>query len=128
MKKAINTSHAPAPIGPYNQSIAAGGLLFVSGQIPIDPTTGELIKGTIEDETTRVLRNIGAILHEVGLGFGDVVKSSVFVKNMDDFGRINQVYAGFFDGTIAPARELIQAVRLPRDANIEISVIAVMKQ
>lgn len=127
MKRAINTSQAPAPIGPYNQSIAAGGMLFISGQIPIDPATGQLIQGSIEQEASQVLRNIGAILQEAGLSFNDVVKCSVFVKNMDDFGRINTVYSGFFDGTVPPARELIQAVRLPKDANIEISAIAVMK-
>jgi 2-iminobutanoate/2-iminopropanoate deaminase len=127
MKSAINTPNAPLPIGPYNQSIAAGGMLFVSGQIPIDPSTGELIQDTIEQETAQVLRNIGAILQAAGLTFADVVKCSVFVKNIDDFSRINAVYAGFFDGTVAPARDLVEVVRLPRNANIEISAIAVMK-
>ncbi len=127
MKTAINTPLAPLPIGPYNQSIAAGGMLYISGQIPIDPASGQLIQDTIEQETSQVLRNIGAILHEAGLSFSDVVKCSVFVKNIDDFARINVVYAGFFDGTVAPARELVEVVRLPKNANIEISVIALLK-
>jgi 2-iminobutanoate/2-iminopropanoate deaminase len=127
MKSAINTPDAPLPIGPYNQSIVAGGMLYISGQIPIDPATGEMVKDNIEHETAQVLRNISAILQAAGLGLEDVVKCSVFVKNIDDFGRINEVYSGFFDGTVAPARELVEVVRLPKNANIEISAIAVMK-
>lgn len=127
MKTAINSSHAPAPIGPYNQSIAAAGLLFVSGQIAIDPPTGNLIQDTIEQETSQVLRNIGAILNEAGLTFADIVKCSVFIKNMGDFGRINEVYAGFFDGTIPPARETVEVSNLPKNVNIEISAIALLK-
>ncbi|HLF65254.1 MAG TPA: Rid family detoxifying hydrolase [Saprospiraceae bacterium] len=127
MKTPINTSHAPMPIGPYNQAIAAGGMLYISGQVAIDPVSGEMVQDTIEQETSQVLRNISGILQAAGLSFADVVKCSVFVKNIDDFSRINAVYAGFFDGTVAPARELIQVVRLPKDANIEISAIAMMK-
>jgi 2-iminobutanoate/2-iminopropanoate deaminase len=127
MKTHINTEKAPAPVGPYNQSIAAGGMLFISGQIAIDPASGQMIRGSIEEETTMVLNNVGAILAAAGLGFADIVKCSVFVKDMEHFGRINAVYATYFEGMVAPARELVEVVRLPKDANIEISVIADMK-
>jgi len=127
MKTVVNTVQAPAPVGPYNQSIAAGGMLFISGQVAIDPSTGEMIQETIEAETTRVLQNIGAILRAAGLDYADVLKCSVFVTDIGNFGRINAIYAGFFDGTIAPARELVEVVRLPKDAHIEISAIALMK-
>lgn len=128
MKKAFNTEHAPAPVGPYNQSIAAGDMLFISGQIAIDPSTGVLIRDTIEDETTRIMQNIGAILDAAGLGFADIVKCTVFVTDMDHFARINGIYASFFEGMTAPARELVQVARLPKDANIEISAIALLKR
>ena len=127
MKQAINTPHAPAPVGPYNQSIAAGGMLYISGQVAIVPETGDMLQDNIEIETKQVLQNIGAVLEVAGLGFGDIVKCSVFVKDMNDFGRINGVYATFFDGAVAPARELVQVARLPKDANIEISAIALLK-
>ena len=127
MKTIINTEHAPAPVGPYNQSIAAGGLLFISGQVAIDPASGKLNQDSIEAETTQVLQNIGAILKAAELSFAEVVKCSVFVKDMDHFGRINAVYTGFFEGVAAPARELVEVARLPLDANIEISAIAVLK-
>jgi 2-iminobutanoate/2-iminopropanoate deaminase len=127
MKTQINTTNAPAPVGPYNQSIVAGGMLFISGQIAIDPASGQLKQDSIEVETTQVMKNIGAILEAAGVGFADVVKCSVFVTDMENFGRINVVYAGYFEGVVAPARELVQVARLPKDGNIEISAIAVMK-
>ena len=126
MKSPIHTSHAPIPIGPYSQAIVAGGMLYLSGQVAIDSVSGEMVQSSIEEETAQVMRNMSGILQAAGLTFENVVKCSVFVKDIDDFSRINDVYAQFFDGMIPPARELIQAARLPKDANIEISAIAVM--
>jgi len=124
MKKIINTNNAPAPVGPYNQSILAGNTLYISGQIPIEPKTGEIISSSIEDETTRVLENIKGILEEAGMTFANVVKCSVFVTDIGMFGRINEVYARYFPAENAPARELVQVVALPKNVNVEISAIA----
>lgn len=126
MKKIINTNNAPAPVGPYNQSVLAGNMLFVSGQIPINPSTGEIISESIEAETTQVLENIKSILEEAGLTFVNVVKCSVFVTDMGMFGRINEIYAKYFPAESAPARELVQVVALPKNVNVEISAIAVV--
>lgn len=128
MKKIIYTEHAPAPIGPYSQAVEANGMLFVSGQIAIDPATGELVKGDIETETRRVLDNLKAILVARGLNFDHVVKSTVFVADMNDFARINAVYAEYFTGEQTPARETVQAAALPKFVNIEISVIALINE
>jgi len=125
MKKIINTKEAPAPVGPYNQSILAGGTLYVSGQIAIDPSTGDLITDNIESETEQVMKNIGSILREAGMTYENVVKASVFVNDMHNYGKINGVYARFFDEATAPARELVEVTNLPKFVNIEISVIAV---
>jgi 2-iminobutanoate/2-iminopropanoate deaminase len=125
MKKIINTSEAPNPVGPYNQSVLAAGLLFISGQIAIDPATGELVTGDIESETHRVLKNIGAILREAGMGYEDVVKCSVFVSDMENYGRINAIYAQYFAEDTAPARELVEVSNLPKYVHVEISAIAV---
>lgn len=127
MKKIINTKNAPAPVGPYNQSILFNGILFVSGQIAIKPSTGELIIDTIEDETHQVMKNIQAILSEAGLTFEDVLKCSVFVSDMNNYSRINAVYAQYFNEETAPARELVEVANLPKFVNVEISVIAGMK-
>jgi len=124
MKKVIFTKDAPAPIGPYSQAIEANGLLFVSGQIPLDPITGSMVEGEIEAETHCVLRNVGAILNARGLNFDNVVKSTIFVSDMANFARINAVYAEYFSGNTPPARETVQAAALPKAVNIEISVIA----
>lgn len=124
MKKIINTNNAPAPVGPYNQSILAGNTLYISGQIPIEPKTGEIISSSIEDETTRVLENIKGILEEAGMTFANVVKCSVFVTDIGMFGRINEVYARYFPAENAPARELVQVVALPKNVSVEISAIA----
>lgn len=124
MKSIFKTEKAPAPIGPYNQAVAYGNLLFVSGQIAIDPSTGELVNGSIEEEAHQVLKNVGAILKEAGLGFEQVIKASVFVKDMHEFARINSVYAQYFKEDTAPARELVEVANLPRFVNLEISVIA----
>lgn len=124
MKKIINTSQAPAPVGPYNQSVLAGNTLFVSGQIAIDPETKSIVNETIEDETRQVLENLKAILSEAGMGMSDVVKCSVFVSDMHQYSRINAVYSEYFDSENAPARELVEVANLPKFVNIEISAIA----
>jgi 2-iminobutanoate/2-iminopropanoate deaminase len=124
MKKVILTDQAPAPIGPYSQAIAFNGLLFVSGQIGMNPTTGDLILDNIEDETHQVLKNVEAILKAAGTGLDKVLKASVFVKDINMFGRINAVYATYFNTDAPPARELVQVAELPKFVNVEISVIA----
>ena len=124
MKKAHLTSEAPAPIGPYSQSIQAGNTLYISGQIAIDPASGDLITGNIEDETHQVLKNIGAILKSAGLGYAHVVSCTVFVKDMDQFSRINNVYTQYFSEGHPPARALVQVSALPKYVNIEIAAIA----
>ena len=126
MKKILNTPKAPSPVGPYNQAIAANGMLYVSGQIAIDPAVGEVISGDIEDETRQVMENIKAILENAGTSFDKVVKCSVFVTNMHNYGKINGVYASYFDEDTAPARELVEVANLPKFVNVEISAIALM--
>ena len=124
MKRVVFSENAPAPVGPYNQAVICGGTLYVSGQIPLDPQTGVLVTGSIEVETHQVMRNIAAILEAAGVSFDHVLKCSVFVTDIQDFGRINAVYATYFDEANAPARELVQVAALPKGANVEISVIA----
>lgn len=124
MKKIIFSENAPAPVGPYNQAVIYGGTIYISGQIPLDPQTGNLLTGTIEEETHQVMRNISAILEAAGCTFADVLKCSVFVTDIQNFGRINAVYATYFEEANAPARELVQVAALPKGANVEISVIA----
>ena len=124
MKKAILTTNAPAPIGPYSQAIQAGDTIYISGQIAIDPSTGDLITSSIEDETHQVLKNVGAILEAAGLTYENVVSCSVFIKDMELFGRINAVYTTYFNTGIPPARALVQVSDLPKHVNIEISAIA----
>lgn len=127
MKTIINTSNAPAPVGPYNQATAHNGTLYVSGQIALDPASGELLTRTIEEETHQVMKNLQAILQEAGLTFEDVLKCSVFVSDMNNYGRINAVYATYFNEDTAPARELVEVANLPKFVNIEISLMAAMK-
>lgn len=124
MKKIIRSEGAPAPVGPYNQAILFNQTLYISGQIALDLGTGQLIEGSIEEETHLVLKNIGAILEAAGLGYAHVLKCSVFVQDIQDFGRINAVYATYFEESTAPARELVQVAALPKGAHVEISVIA----
>lgn len=126
MKQIIHTGKAPAPIGPYNQAVIANNMLFASGQIAIDPATGELVTSDIEAETRQVMENIKAILDAAGITFENVVKVSVFVKDMHLFSRINAVYVQYFNSDTAPARELVEVANLPRFVNIEISVTAVL--
>ncbi len=124
MKTIVKTDQAPLPIGPYNQAVSCHGMVFVSGQIAIDPATGHLLLGNIEAETHRVLQNVRTILEAAGSGLDKVLKSTVFVKDMNQFSRINAVYAEYFPEDTAPARELVQVSELPKFVNIEISVIA----
>lgn len=122
-KKVVYTSNAPAPIGPYNQAIRAGQTLYVSGQIPMDPKTGELVVGTVADETRQVMKNLQSVLTAAGYDFNDVVKSTIFLRNMDDFAAVNEVYGQYFEGE-APARETVAVAGLPKNVQVEISVIA----
>ena len=126
MRKIIQTSKAPSAIGPYSQAVLVNGTLFTSGQIAIHPNTGEMDDETIEKETNRVMLNLKAVLVEAELDFKDVVKTSIFLKDMGDFDAVNTVYASFFE-TNFPARETIQAAKLPRNVNVEISMIAVFQ-
>ena len=125
MKTIIKTDKAPMPIGPYNQAILVNNTLYASGQIAINPATNELISGTIEEETKQVLENLAAVLDAAGMQFSDVVKCSIFISDMNDFGAINEVYGTYFDDEIAPARETVQVAVLPKRVNVEISLIAV---
>lgn len=124
MKTIIHTSDAPKPIGPYSQAVRINNLVFTSGQIAINPKSGLLIEGTIQEETHQVMRNMQAVLNAAGLDFKQVLKSTIFVTDMDDFAAINEVYASYFDSDTAPARETVQVARLPKDVRVEISMIA----
>lgn len=124
MRQIVQTDQAPAPVGPYNQAIIHNGTLYVSGQIPINPANGELVTENIEAETHQVMKNLAAVLKEAGATFEDVLKCSVFVSDMKNYGRINAVYSEYFNDETAPARELVEVANLPKYVNIEISVIA----
>ena len=126
MKKIISTPNAPAPIGPYNQAVLSGNTLYISGQTPINPSSGELVSGTIEEETQQVMENLKAILEAAQSNFEQVVKASIFVKDMHQFKAINGVYARYFNQETAPARETIEVANLPMFVNVEISLIAVL--
>lgn len=122
-KHIINTNDAPAPIGPYNQAVRVGDLLFVSGQIPLDAASGELVQSGIQAETEKVMENLAAILKQAGMDFSNVVKSSIFLTDMHQFAQVNEVYARYFPEQ-APARECVQVAALPKFVHVEISVIA----
>lgn len=124
MKKIIQTTNAPAPIGAYNQAVMHGNMLFVSGQIAIDPTTNELVQDSIKAETEQVMHNLKAILREAGMTFENVLKTSIFISDMHDFAAINAVYSTYFDEKTAPARETVEVANLPKFVNVEISLIA----
>ena len=124
MKAIINTTNAPEPIGPYNQAVVAGGLIFVSGQIPLDHTTGTLITDDVTAATKLVLNHIKSILNAAGADFSHIVKTSIFLKDMNDFAKVNEVYGTYFNADF-PARETVQVAALPKDVQVEISVIAV---
>lgn len=123
-KQVVTSKEAPAAIGPYSQAIRVGNMLFTSGQIPIDPATGSLVTGSVEEQTRRALDNLGAVLAAAGMDFGDVVSATVFLADMNDYARVNQVYAEYFKER-PPARCAVQVARLPREAGVEIALIAV---
>lgn len=125
MKKIIFTDKAPAPIGPYSQAVLCGNTLYTSGQIALHPETGELIITDIETETKQVMENMKAVLEAAGMDFEHVIKATIFISNMDDFARINNVYGTYFNEKTAPARETVQVAKLPKNVNVEISMIAV---
>lgn len=124
MKKIINTNNAPEPLGPYSQAVLNGNTLYISGQIAINPTNNELITSDIKSETQQVMKNLEAILNASNMTFDNVVKSSIFISNMNDFNSINEVYGSYFDNNNAPARETVQVAKLPKNVNVEISMIA----
>ena len=124
MKRIINTSNAPKPIGPYNQAVISGDLMFISGQVAFDPNTDELVLDDIQTETKQVMENLKSILEEADLSFKNVVKTTIFLSDMDDFQQVNEVYGSYFSNDQAPARETVEVSRLPKDVNVEISMIA----
>lgn len=124
-KEIITTLNAPAPLGPYNQAVKVGNTLYISGQIPITADTMELLEGTIKEETQLVMQHLEAILEASEMNFSNVVKTSIFLNNMDYFGQVNEVYGGYFDNDTAPARETVAVKTLPKGVRIEISMIAV---
>jgi 2-iminobutanoate/2-iminopropanoate deaminase len=125
-KSAVSTPHAPAAIGPYSQAVVSGEMIYTSGQIPLDPATGQLVEGGIREQTTRVLENLKAVLAGVRSDLDRVVKTTVYLKNMSDFAAMNEVYASYLapEGSVAPARSTVEVARLPKDALVEIDVIA----
>ena len=125
MKTIITTSKAPAPIGPYSQAVLNGNTLYTSGQIAFNPKTMALVLDDIKTETKQVMENMKAVLTEAGMTFGNVVKTSIFITDMNNFSQINEVYGSYFNEATAPARETVQVARLPKDVNVEISMIAV---
>ena len=125
MKKIIQTPKAPAPIGPYNQAILVDNTLFTSGQIALDPKTMELVNRDIETETTQVMKNLSEVLKEAGMVFADVVKTTIYLFDMRDFAKVNEIYGSYFDHKVAPARETVQVAALPKDVRVEISIIAI---
>ena len=124
-KEIINTVDAPQPIGPYSQAVKINNTLYTSGQIAINPKTNTMVLEDISKETQQVMENLKAVLQAANMNFSNVIKSSIFIANMDDFAAINSVYGSYFDEATAPARETVQVARLPKDVNVEISVIAV---
>ena len=125
MKKIITTSKAPAPIGPYNQAVLSGNTLYTSGQIAFNPETMQLVLDDIKTETKQVMENMKAVLKAADMTFKNVIKTSIFISDMNNFSLINEVYGNYFDEATAPARETVQVARLPKDVNVEISMIAV---
>ncbi|MFA5557125.1 MAG: RidA family protein [Flavobacteriaceae bacterium] len=125
MKKIIFTEKAPAPIGPYSQAVLSGDTLYVSGQIPLNPESGELVMASIEEQTQQVMENLKSVLSQAEMAFDNVVKATIFITDMNDFAKINSVYGSYFTESNAPARETVQVSKLPKNVNVEISVIAV---
>jgi 2-iminobutanoate/2-iminopropanoate deaminase len=127
MHRPISTDQAPRAIGPYSQAVEAGGFLFLSGAIPLDPTTGQVVDGGIEAQTRRVLDNLEAVLAAAGVGFEDVVKTTVFLRDLGTFATVNGIYAGRFTGPTLPARSTVQVSGLPRDVLVEIEAVALLR-
>ena len=125
-KKIITSIHAPLPVGPYNQAVLVGNMLYLSGQIPIDPKTNEFVKGGIAEQTEQVIKNIKAVLEEAGSSLDKIVKATVFLKDMGSFSEMNAVYSKYFKAQNAPARSTIEVARLPKDALVEIEVVAIV--
>ena len=123
MKEAVSSPDAPKAIGPYSQAIRAGQLLFLSGQIALDPTTGQIVDGGVAAQTRRVMENLGGVLSAAGLSFADVVRTTIYLADMNDFAAVNEAYGGYFTAP-APARATVQVARLPRDARVEIDAVA----
>ena len=126
MKKIIKTENAPKPIGPYNQAVIAGNYMFISGQIALNPKNDELIISEIKKETTQVMENLNAILNEASLTFENVVKTTIFLSDMNDFSSVNEIYGSYLNNSTAPARETVQVSKLPVGVNVEISMIAML--
>ena len=126
MKKIITSKNAPSPIGPYNQAVIANGFMYISGQVGMNPKTGKIIKDTISDETEQVMKNLSSILNEASISFENVVKTTIFLSDMNDFSLVNEVYGKYFDEDTAPARETVQVSKLPLGVNVEISMIALL--
>ena len=126
MKKVIETTEAPAPIGPYNQAILVDNTLYVSGQIALDPKTMELVNEDVQAETTQVMKNLSEVLKAAEMGFTNVVKATIYLEDMGDFSLVNEVYGGYFNDDYAPARETVQVAQLPKNVRVEISVIAIL--
>jgi 2-iminobutanoate/2-iminopropanoate deaminase len=125
-KSAVSTEKAPAAIGPYSQAVQSGNLIYTSGQIPLDPATGQLVEGGIREQTIRVLENLQAVLAAAGSDLGQVIKTTVFLKNMSDFAAMNEIYSTYLapEGVVAPARSTVEVARLPKDSLVEIEVVA----
>ena len=126
MKKIITSKNAPNPIGPYNQAVIANGFMYISGQVGMNPKTGKIIKDSISDETEQVMKNLSSILNEASISFENVVKTTIFLSDMNDFSLVNEVYGKYFDEDTAPARETVQVSKLPLGVNVEISMIALL--
>ena len=126
MKKIITSKNAPSPIGPYNQAVIANGFMYISGQVGMNPKTGKIIKDSISDETEQVMKNLSSILNEASISFENVVKTTIFLSDMNDFSLVNEVYGKYFEEDTAPARETVQVSKLPLGVNVEISMIALL--
>lgn len=126
MKKIITSKNAPSPIGPYNQAVIANGFMYISGQVGMNPKTGKIINDSISEETEQVMKNLSSILNEASITFENVVKTTIFLSDMNDFSLVNEVYGKYFDEDTAPARETVQVSKLPLGVNVEISMIALL--
>ena len=124
MKEIVYTKNAPDPVGPYSQAILTNNTLFISGQVALDPNNGDMINSSIEEETLQVMNNLKAILNEVGFDFSNVIKSTIYLSDMNTFSKVNEVYGSFFNKDYVPSRVTVEVSRLPKDANVEIDMIA----